>query len=381
LVAAAVALATVALLLVVALGGSGGTGQHVASNGRSPPQPAGPRDTRSRPSTTSEKAGLFAPDSVWNAPLAHDAAIDPASDVLVKRLRDLVAQNIADGVGPWIATATTSPLYVVPAGQPSVRVKLDTGSWGATLQKAFEAVPIPDDAVPADGPDAHMTIWQPSKDRLWEFYRANHASDGWHAEWGGAISRVSRFPGYFTRDAWPGLSKTWWGATATSLPVIAGTMKIDELKAGVIPHALAINVPMARSKVYSWPAQRSDGASTDPDAIPEGARFRLDPKLDISKLNLAPIARMMAEAVQRHGMIVRDQTSTGLAFFAENPTQYGTNPYNGEHGLFGGRRPGALLRSFPWQHLQVVKMRLRPERPARLRSLGRRGATSAGTSR
>ena len=55
---------------------------------------------------------------------------------------------------------------------------------------------------------------------------------------------------------------------------------IDELKAGVIPHALALNIPWAKPNVYSWPAQRTDGRSTDPNAIPEGARFRLDPTVD-----------------------------------------------------------------------------------------------------
>lgn len=38
---------------------------------------------------------LFASSSVWNAPVAADAPLDPANDVLVKTLRDTVAQNIA----------------------------------------------------------------------------------------------------------------------------------------------------------------------------------------------------------------------------------------------------------------------------------------------
>ena len=39
---------------------------------------------------------------------------------------------------------------------------------------------------------------------------------------------------------------------------------------------------MARAGVFSWPAQRTDGLLDSPDAIPEGARFRLDPNLDIA---------------------------------------------------------------------------------------------------
>jgi hypothetical protein len=136
-------------------------------------------------------------------------------------------------------------------------------------------------------------------------------------------------------------------------------MMLSELNSGVIPHALAMDIPYALPKTYSWPAQRTDGASASPTAIPEGARFRLDPKLDIGKLNLPRVTRMMAVAAQRYGMIVRDQTSTALAFFAENWVPYGmTNPYTGTNGIFGGKTPVALMRSFPWDRLQLTKMTL-----------------------
>ena len=306
-------------------------------------------------SGVSGRARLFAADGVWNRPLPDDAALDPAGGTLVRTLRDTVAQTDA-----WIGAKGSSPLYTVPADQSTVRVQLDDNTqwWRQSLQEAFNAVPIPDAAVPAEGPDAHMTVWQPATDRLWEFFRSRKLADGWHAAWGGAIENVSRSPGYYDADSWPGLSGPHWGATATSLPVIAGTILIDEIRAGVIPHALALSIPWAKPKVYASPAQRSDGRSTDPNAIPEGARFRLDPQLDIAKLNLPPITRMIAEAAQRYGMIVRDQTGNAVGFFAENATQYGTDPYGGSNGLFGGTPPNVLLRAFPWEHLQLLKMQL-----------------------
>jgi hypothetical protein len=304
---------------------------------------------------------LFAATSVWNAPLADNAPLDPANAVLVKTLRDTVAQNISAGWGPWVSTSETSPLYVASPTQATVRVQLDPGSWKAGLQQTFEAVPIPANAKPASGPDAHMTVWQPSTDRLWEFFQMRKLSDGWHASFGGAMAHQSQSPGYFDTNSWPGLSQSWWGATATSLPVIAGTMMMSELRAGVIPHALALNVPYAKPKTYSFPAQRNDGASTDPNAIPEGARFRLDPTLNVDALNVPPMTKAMAKAAQRYGMIVRDQTAHAISFFAENPaqTQSATNPYTGAGGFFGGPDPARVMQSFPWDRLQLVKMDLR----------------------
>jgi hypothetical protein len=356
-------LATLALMVVIALDRGPDHGRQVVPIEAAPT--ARPHKTPSPPPV---RARLFAPDSVWNRPLADGAALDPAGATLVQTLRDTVAETDA-----WIATTGTSPLYVVPAGQSMVRVALDNSAlwWRSGLQQVFEAVPIPDGAVVSSNPNMHLTVWQPSMDRLWELFGARKLADGWHAAWGGAMASVSRSPGYYNADAWPPLTGVdparpssrpigeSWGATATSLPVIAGTMLLDELRAGVIPHALALNIPWAKANVYSWPAQRSDGRSTDPDAIPEGARFRLDPDLDIDALNLAPLTRMMAKAVQRYGMIVRDQTGHAVGFFAENPTPLGiANPYGGPTGYCTGIPCNRLLRSFPWEHLQLLKMDL-----------------------
>jgi hypothetical protein len=120
-----------------------------------------------------------------------------------------------------------------------------------------------------------------------------------------------------------------------------------------------MNIPWAKPDTYSWPAQRTDGASTDANAIPEGARFRLDPKLDIDALNLPPMTRMMAIAAQRYGVIVRDQTGHAISFFAENPADHGSDPYTSPGGFYGGPYPNAVIQAFPWDRLQLLKMDLR----------------------
>jgi hypothetical protein len=67
---------------------------------------------------------------------------------------------------------------------------------------------------------------------------------------------------------------------------------------------------------------------------------------------------MIAEAAQRYGLIVRDQ-SGAVAFYAEqNANPRVSNPYAGPNGLFHGESPNNLLHAFPWSRLQVVKARL-----------------------
>jgi hypothetical protein len=303
---------------------------------------------------------LFAASSVWNVGVGT-AAVDRSSARRMGALVTVIKQEVSAGTGPWISdTSHSTPFYVVGKEQPRTAVKLDTGSWGAQLQAAFaEGVPIPQGAVPAAGTDGHMTVYQPTTDTLWEFWKAVHRADGWHASWGGVMRHVSSNPGYYTGSSWPGITgpSGWnWGSTATSLPVIAGTIRIDELKAGVIPHALAMSIPEACARVFTWPAQRTDGASRARNCLPEGARLRLDPRLDLSTLDLPRMTRRLAEAAQRYGIIVRDVTHHSVGFYAEDPTPTGTNPYLGPNGLYDGLRPWSFLPQFPWARLQLLKL-------------------------
>jgi hypothetical protein len=290
----------------------------------------------------------FSPTSFWNQPLRADAPIDPLSGVYNADLRRQLTRW-----KPWINTTQfSSPVYTVPAGQPTVRVTLDNVQ--RDLQAAWERVPIPPDARAAAGSDGTMIVWQPSTDTMWEFWQAEKRADGWHARFGGKMANVSTNPGHYTNP-------TGWGATATSLPMLGGLIRISELRAGRIDHALAIAIPQPKAGAFSWPAQRSDGRYDSPSAIPEGTRFRIDPKLDLSKISMSPVVRQLAVAAQRYGLVVRD-TAGSVAFYAEDPTPTGSNPYTGARGLFGGRYPSQLLAQFPWRHLQALRTNITRKR-------------------
>ncbi len=149
----------------------------------------------------------FSPTSFWNAPLATDAAIDPNSAAYVN---DLVSQ--VKQYGAWMNTTWYSvPTYVVPPNQPTVKVTLDT--WGPDLQSAWNAVPIPTGATAANGSDESMSVWQPSTDKMWDFWLAHQTNGQWHARWGGEMDHVSTSPGYFTHSG----QTNNWGGTATGL--------------------------------------------------------------------------------------------------------------------------------------------------------------------
>jgi hypothetical protein len=302
---------------------------------------------------------------VWNAALPASAPIDSSSAARIDALNTDIQRQMGLKIGPWISERSNStPFYVVGNDQPKVRVTLDNSSVGALKLRNLLAagVPIPNGAKPAVGVDAHMTIYQASTDTMWEFWHASLESDGWHADWAGAMQHVSTNPGYYSNSAWDGLAalQGWdWGSTASSLPMIAGTAMISELRAGHIDHALAINIPEPCANWFSWPAQQTDGTSTSTSTcLLEGAHLRLDPKLDLSKLNLPPVTRMFAEAAQKYGLIVRDRTGPGkdTTFFGEDPTPTGTDPYRDPGGFYGALSARDVATRFPWKSLQLLKL-------------------------
>ena len=236
--------------------------------------------------TTPQQPRLFAPDSVWNRPLSPDA---PAGD-----------SGWRTRSGPTSSVRSAANRAVDPdrrlqhaalhrRSRAALRAR-DAGRDAAVRANAATGVPAcpaPADARPAAGQDGHLTVWQPSTDSLWEFFKLRRERDGWRAGWGGAIQRVSRSPGYFAKSAWPG-RQSYWGATATSLPAIAGTM--TDPRAGTRPDRPCPGDLRAQraAGVYALPARRTDGTLRDPGAIPEGARFRLDPDLDLDRLRMPP---------------------------------------------------------------------------------------------
>jgi hypothetical protein len=296
-------------------------------------------------------ARFFSPKSFWNEQIPAGAALDPDSAPITAHLLKEVSHGYSGGMPPTINTTSYSPpIYTVAADQPTVRVALDRDGYAPDLESAFAAVPLPDDARTAQGTDAELVVWQPATDTLWEFWRLRRSDDGvWKAAWGGRLEHVSSSAGVYLAP------NEHWGSTASSLSLAGGLITPGELKNGVIDHALAMAVPNARSGQYALPAQRTDGTSSCASAVPEGARFQLDPSLNIDALGLpAPVATL-AHAAQRYGIVVRDQAAA-VVFYAQNPVSIGSDPYP---ALFGGASAPDLLRSFPWDRLQLLRMDLR----------------------
>jgi hypothetical protein len=316
--------------------------------------------------TLKASPALFAPDSWRNRPLPASAPIDPNSAALVAELRREVQST-----GTWVNTTSFStPIYVAGIQTAGRRVDINkladalqpmSADVAASLRDQWSNVPLPAGAQPARGTDRHLTVYQPATDTLWEFWKFGYDLLGNpQAAYGGRIQRVGQDPAHY-RDppAGPGRG---FGATATSIPLLAGVQWIKELQAGTIDHAVDFVAPGWSEGLFRWPAQRTDallGHLAPAQPLPEGIRFRLPASLDINALGLPPYTRMLAQAVQKYGMVMAD-AGGDVAFRAEAPKPGDPDPYTGPNGIFRGQRPDQLLAGFPWDRLEAVADTGRP---------------------
>jgi hypothetical protein len=295
--------------------------------------------------------GVFGASSVWKADISQAPTASNSAAQVAKVVEQVNAYN--KGQAAFNIYSYGLSWYTVGATQATVRVSYTNCQHKTTFPtKLFgpdgqlASVPLPASAIPTPGTDASLTVYQPATDTLWDLWRATHDANGWHACWGGRIQNVSSSPGYF-----PGV----FGTSASGLARAAGAVTVNDVKSGVIDHAITLALPpVAISKAISWPAQRTDGTSTAPNAIAEGTRLRLDPNLDVASLGLNPIATMIAKAAQKYGFILTDKSGM-VAVPAEGPSAIqhvtGTDPWA---SLLGPLTPVQVFKGFPWRHLQAL---------------------------
>ena len=305
------------------------------------------------PVAPAQSQALFSPHSFRNTPLPDNAPLDPLSASFVG---DLARK--ADERGAVVNHAAYStPVFTVTERHRERTVEVtdpdhrDCTVGNPCLVEQFRRVPLPKYPEAAPGSDGWMVVYQPSSDTMWEFWRFRMADTGPQAEYGGRIEHLSANPGHFTES--PG---TRFGATATSIPLLAGLQRIDELQAGTIDHVVSFAMHHPR-RGWRWPAQRGDGWNLMTTVAPQGTCFRLPARLDLNSLGLTPYGLTLARAVQRYGMVMTDSTRVGVALFAEAGRK-GSDPYTGDGGIFGGlpnhAGPDGVLRNFPWNRLQAL---------------------------
>ncbi len=108
----------------------------------------------------------------------------------------------------------------------------------------------------------------------------------------------------------------WTSADAAGLPILPGLIRLDEVKAGAVEHAIRFTASRTQRAVV-WPARHFASSITDMNAPPMGQRFRLKASKDLS--SYPKDIQVIFNAFKRYGLILADNGSNWYIGGEHNP--------------------------------------------------------------
>jgi len=190
----------------------------------------------------------------------------------------------------------------------------------------FMPVPVPasgrlegESGYSCDGDgDCHLIVLQGT--RLFEMWRAHIVGPTFN---GGCLAVWDTGRDYWKPAPAYARGEQCTSADAAGYPITALLFTADEVKAGAIDHAIRFILPNERIRKgeYVHPATHSGAGKGTPtaDTVPYGARFRLKSAFDLAALPTEG-ARVVARALQRHGMFLADGGNIALTAQADTYT-------------------------------------------------------------
>ncbi len=240
---------------------------------------------------------VFPPDNSWNL-IIEDWPLHPNS------------KNIIDSIGATkkLRYNTDMGYVLVPPDQRKIHVKL--GSAAAESDKG--PYPVPDN-TPIEGypihykgltldevqrkvepdVDRHAMVVDPTRGILYEFYQMRQTDKGWFAS-GAAI---------FDMKSNKLRPDGWTSADAAGLPIFPATVRYDEIKRGMVEHAMRMGVSKTR-RAYVYPATHYASRDTDLNLPRMGERLRLKKNFDISGFSRE--AQAILKGLKQYGVFVAD---------------------------------------------------------------------------
>lgn len=237
-------------------------------------------------------------DSYWHADV-RSLSVDPSSAAWVGNIGASSHVHADFGSGLWDGGPIGIPYTTVGAGQPTVPM-----TFGYAGDSDPGPYPFPWNAPieggAASSGDRHVLVVDNSTCRLYETWDS-HPGSSPTAAWYAGSGAVFDLRSNALRQA--GLTS----ADAAGLPILPGLVRYDEVAAGNIDHAIRITVPRTRN-TFVWPARHQASSSSDASRPPMGAWLRLKPSVNTA--GMSHDARVIAEAMKTHGVIVADNGSS-----------------------------------------------------------------------
>jgi hypothetical protein len=234
-------------------------------------------------------------DNIWHADISK-LPVNRHSAAWMKSIGRNI--NLHPDFGPSFGAQPVPygiPITVVAGSHPKVHVKFHYGS-----ESDHVGYPLGSDTKIEGGKhakgDRHAIVIDKATCRLYETFATRHTSAGWKAGSGATWSLNSDKLRH----------NSWTSADAAGLPILPGLLRYDEVKSGVVDHAIRFTANVT-STHYLWPARHQAGSKHSLKYPPMGARFRL--KSGFSMAGYSHDAKVVLRAMKTYGLILADNGS------------------------------------------------------------------------
>lgn len=251
---------------------------------------------------------VFPSDNPWNQRI-DTAQVDPSSDTLINSIGRTTHLHPDFGSDPTYGI----PYIIVSGSTTKVPMTFDYSS-----ESDPGPYPIPSNAPIEGGSnssgDRHILVIDRDNWKLYETWNTWPSGGGWHAGSGAEFDLNSNT---LRPDGWT-------SADAAGLPIFPGLVRYEEVKNGLITHAIRFTVQQSR-KAYVYPARHCASSLTSPSYPPMGMRVRLKASVDIS--GYPHDAQVILQAMKTYGLILADNGSNWF-FTGSTDSRWDDNQLN-----------------------------------------------------
>lgn len=237
---------------------------------------------------------IFPPDNPWNTRIDDTTKFPVHPQWATFQTTMNLTTHLHPDWGDWSTDHYGIPWQTVPESQALV---------SETFQYADQSDPGPY-PIPADarveggagsGADMHVLVVEEGKCLLYETWDSTASGSGWSCGSGAKFDLTSDT---LRPDGWT-------SADAAGLPIFPGLVKVSEVTAGAVNHAIRFTMNKSQQG-YIHPATHAAGDSNTSEP-PMGLRLRLKASFDTSSFTGPTL--VILTALKEYGLILADNGS------------------------------------------------------------------------
>ena len=239
----------------------------------------------------------FPSDNLWNKDISS-ATVDPNSANYISYIGSSVGLHPDFGSGEYDGSYMGIPYTVVDSSQALIPItytaygdESDPGPMPIPLTAPIEGYPNPGTG------DRHVLVLDNANCFLYELYSSYPQTASWDAGSGAVWDLLADEQRPYT----------WTSADAAGLPIFPGLIRYDEVAAGAINHAIRFTLQNS-SAGFTPPASHWASTTSNANALPMGARLRLQAGFDVSSFSTTN--QVILNAMKKYGLIMADNGSS-----------------------------------------------------------------------